>query len=136
MGFTHTIQSPLSYEGAFGEEDVVHFVHVRIVDIEENMMSSNVLAANSRATYIRFSKASRKMIRNQEVLSRLIKLDKEAPTAKILDITQLNYRSLYISSKEDILFMVQVSDAVVKNERKPASLHAKVFLQGHPSPHR
>lgn len=48
--FTDKMQSPLSYARAFEEDYGVRSVDVRILDIEEDMMSSRFLAANFRAT--------------------------------------------------------------------------------------
>lgn len=53
--FTETMQRPLSYARTFEEVYVSHFVFVCIMDIFNDIMSSNFLAANCRATYVRYS---------------------------------------------------------------------------------
>lgn len=49
---------------AFEEADGVHLVDVRITDIAEDMIPSNFLNGSSRATYIRYMKNGKMMIKH------------------------------------------------------------------------
>lgn len=86
------------------------FVDVRITDILENMMFSNFMVANSRATYRRHNTGREMMINHQGVLPRFLELDDDALAAKTFDITHIADPCLYFYFEEDILFMSQDSD--------------------------
>lgn len=64
------------------------------------------------------------MIKYQRVLPLFVKLSKNAPAAKSLSITYLDYPSLYIFSEVYILLMGQVSDAIIKIDHNPARCYA------------
>lgn len=91
------------------------------------MMSSKFLAANSRATYMRYIRARKDIMMNQGVLSFLKELGKVAGASKTLCIMHLDNPSLYISFEEDVRFVVMYVDAFVKNDHKPTCFHQNVF---------
>lgn len=90
-------------------------------------MTSNILAAISRATYIHHIIVGKMIIKHQGVLPLLGKLLKDTPAASNLRITHIDELSLYITSDEDILLMNQAAHALVKNDHKPAAFHANSF---------
>lgn len=107
----------------------VHFIHVRLLNTVEDIMYSNFLAANSREMNIRYIGVDRMMVKIQGVLLLLGKLVKDASVGKILGITHLDDPCLYISSEEDILLIIKAAYAIVKNDYKPAPLHAVSFYR-------
>lgn len=53
-----------------------------IVDIVDSLMSSNVLVASSRSTYIRYSRVGKMMIKHKSVTLLVMNLCRDAPAAK------------------------------------------------------
>lgn len=125
-----TIHCMLCYVRAPREGYGVRFVDVRITDIVEDMMFSNFLAANSTATYIRYLKVCKMIIFYQDMLSSLSKLFKDAPAAKPIVVIDCNNPSICMSSKADILLMIQASDAFLKNDHNPTAFHI-TFISRH-----
>lgn len=66
--FTDTIRSMLNYAPVSKEEYGKRFVDVCIADIVKVIISSNFLAANSRATYIRYIRAVQMTVEHQGTL--------------------------------------------------------------------
>lgn len=66
--FPDTMQSLLSYVQAFEENYGVHFLHMRISDIMENIIYSNFLPTKSRATSKRYIGVDKMMRKNRGVL--------------------------------------------------------------------
>lgn len=60
----NTMYSLLSYVRVFEEYYGVRFIDVCIMDIEEDMLYSNFLAGNLRATYIRYISVNKMMIKD------------------------------------------------------------------------
>lgn len=56
--FTDTVQSVRNYVQSFEEDLVVSFVDARVPNIVENMISSNLLVENSKATYARYNRVA------------------------------------------------------------------------------
>lgn len=98
-----------------------------ILDIVKDKMSSNFLRANFRATFVRYIRVRKMTMNNQVVLSLLGKISKNALPVKSRGITDPDGPSLYISFQEDIILIIQVEDAFVNNEHKPATFHANTF---------
>lgn len=67
--------------------------------------------------YIQYIRVRKMMIKNQRLFSLLGELSKDAPAAKNFGITHLDDPILYISSKREILLMVQVAETFVKNDK-------------------
>lgn len=65
------------------------------------------------------------MIRHRGVLTFLVKLSTilQMAEAESFGLTYLDEQSLCISSEEDILFMIQAADALVKNDHNPGPSH-------------
>lgn len=103
---TDAIQSLMSYARAFEEENCERFVDVCITDVVEDVMSYNLFASNSRATYIQYIRVSKVMIKHQGVLLLLEKMGKNAPATNTFGITHLDNHSLYTSSGKDMLLMI------------------------------
>lgn len=100
-----------------------------ILEIAEEMISSNVLPASSRISYVRYIQAGKIVIKNQSVLVFLAKLGRNAPAARTLHITHPNDDSLYIFVAVDIFLMIEATDAFLMNEHKPIHFHASSFLK-------
>lgn len=49
----------------FGEDHAVPFVDVHIVDLLDDMMSSNFPTTNSETVYVRYIRVSEKMIKHK-----------------------------------------------------------------------
>lgn len=64
------------------------------------------------------------IIKHRGLLPTLGKLGKDASAAKSLGITHLNELSLFISSEDNVFFMIQAADESVKKNYKPALFHA------------
>lgn len=67
------------------------------------------------------------MSKQQGVLTLLLKLGRDAPAEKTLDITHLGDPAVCSSSEEDILLMIQTADVFVMNNHRPFAYHAKFF---------
>lgn len=119
MTFVKTIQSLLSYTQVSQGDCGVRSVQTRTMDIVEDRMSSSFLAANYKSTYIRYNRVGKMIIKHQCVLSLLVTLSIDAPAGKTFRITHHDDPSLYISSKDDILVMVQATDSFTRNDHKP-----------------
>lgn len=68
------------------------------------------------------------VIKYRGVRSLLEKLDKDGPAAKTLGFMHLDDRSLYVSSKKDILSMNRAVDSVVKTDHQLAVFHGNIFI--------
>lgn len=58
----------LSYAQAFKENNGVHFRNIRIVDIAEDLLSSNFLAISSKETYVCYIRGSKMLIKHKDEL--------------------------------------------------------------------
>lgn len=126
---TDTTPTLLSYVREFEEDFGVPFVVEAIANIAKDVMSLHFLAAISRAIFIHCITAGKMIVEQQGVLQRPTEPVKDASAAKIPGITNLDNQSLYISSEENIFFMIQAADPVFKNEQKLASFHAKKMIR-------
>lgn len=118
------MQSLLKYARALVENNGVRFIAVCILEIFEDMTSSNFLSANSTVTYVRYVRVGKKMMKNFSVLPLLGKLGMDASMAKTIRIFHFDDPSFYISSEEDIFSMVQVVDAFLMNNNKFVPFYA------------
>lgn len=100
---------------------------MRITCIVEDMIASNLLTTSSRATYIRCIIVGKMMVKHQGLLPLYDKLGNDAPAAKTLGTTTRVDPRLYISSEEDMPFMILAADAFVMYGHKPAPFHANTF---------
>lgn len=67
------------------------------------------------------------MIKNRGLLLLFEKMGKVASAAKTARNMLLDEPSLYISSQRQVIFIIQVADAFIKNDLEPASFHASAF---------
>lgn len=79
---TVTMQSLLSHTRAHEENVYLRFIDMAILDIMEAVMSSYLLVANYRVTYIGHITAGKMMIKDNIVLILRRIPDKDAPAAK------------------------------------------------------
>lgn len=80
------MQSLLSYTRAFEKDSGVRFVDVRIADITEDTVSSNISSTNSKAMYVRYIR-DRKMMMKIQSVSSFRKIGKVAVAVEILGIS-------------------------------------------------
>lgn len=111
----------------FKKSYAVRFVNVRVADIVEDVMTSNILAAICKVSYRRYDKLGTRIIKHQGVLSILARLGRDAPEAKIPGITHLDNPWLYEYSQKDILFIIPADDPSARNDQKPVSLQTNSF---------
>lgn len=95
--FTGTIQSFLNCARLFEENYAVSFVETRVLDILNDLMPWNILAANSKATYAHYICVAKMMMKNKGVLSLLVSLPMDAPVVKTLSITHLDDQAFTFS---------------------------------------
>lgn len=117
----------LNYAREFEEAYNVPFVEARFVDILKNMMSSNFLAASSKATYVRQVRLAELMIGQSTVLPLIQRLRDERSERKTLEIAHLQAQALYTSEPEDFLLLIEAADLFVKNDSKTAQFHYSTF---------
>lgn len=78
----------------------------RTIGIADDMTFSNILSANFRATYVRYTRVEKMLIKYKIVLHLLVDLFKDVSAARNLLIAYFEYRSLYILSGEHIFVMI------------------------------
>lgn len=84
---------------------------------QKDMMHSEFVALNSRATYIRHIRNSEAMISHRSVLSFLRKSDRNALSTKIPVMTHYDYPRFFSFSNKQILLMMKAADAFIKEQR-------------------
>lgn len=112
--FSDFIKSLLSYIRPFKENHGMCIVAMLVIDIVVDIISSGFLAANSRATYVRYIRVGKIMIKPKEVLPLIMNLDGNAPVVKTLGITHIDYTSRYISSEEKVILMYQAIEKFIE----------------------
>lgn len=123
------MQGLLSYRPALEEGYAVRSVKVRIMEIVRVTMLSYFMDANTRATYVRYIRVEKVMIKHEGVLSLSMTLSKEDRKAKSLGITHLEDTSLYISPVKLVLLMIQAANRFVKNDHKPGVFYKNYFYR-------
>lgn len=88
------MQSFLSYARAFNEKYGVRFVGVRMMDVSDDLTSSNFLVAYFRAAYVRYIRTRKVMVNQKCVVSLLMNLGRDEPTGKTMGI--INFDGLSI----------------------------------------
>lgn len=121
--FSNTIQNRLNYTQEFPKDHAKRLVDVCITDIANKMISSNVLAADSIATYVRYIRVGRMMIERKYGLSLLTDLGKETPAANALGTTHPDNSSPYILYEDEVLLMNQAANVFVRNDHKLSTFH-------------
>lgn len=69
-------------------------------------MSPNFLVDGSRATHICYISIGKLMIRHEDLLSSIVKLEKDVPTATIFGITHLEGAVHYILFQKNIVLII------------------------------
>lgn len=69
------------------------------------------------------------MMKHYGVIPFLGRLARDALVAKTLGMTHLDNRSLYISSKWDIIFIIRDADAFGKDDHRYSSFQANFFVR-------
>lgn len=75
------------------------FVDVRILDIVENIIYPNVLAANSKVTHLCYNRVGKIRMKYRDVHPFLCNLSKDTPVARAFGVTHHNDPRVYLSSK-------------------------------------
>lgn len=107
--FTNTIQGVLNSTRAFEDYGKI-FVDLSVLDIVDDMMSSNVLDENPKATYTRYMCVGKMMMKIEGKLSLLVSLSMDAVVAKALGITHLIDPELKVSSEKYFILVIQVAE--------------------------
>lgn len=106
---------------------MLSFVDARVLEIVDDMMLSNFLAANPKATFARYIRVAKSMIKKESVPPLLVSLFMDAPVLTTPGITHINDAGFYISTAEVIFLMTQAADAFVKNDHKLAAFYASAL---------
>lgn len=75
---------------AFNEVYDVRFEDIRLMSIEEIMISSKCFAASYRVIHILYTTVCKTMVKQQAVLSPIAKLSKDASAAKTVEVMRLD----------------------------------------------
>lgn len=67
------------------------------------------------------------MIRNEGAFLLLLSLAMDAEVARTLGISHLDDPAPHISTKEDVLLMIQLTDVIVRCDYTPALFYASAF---------
>lgn len=102
---------------------------MRIWDFVEGMLYSNFLSASSKLPQIRYIGVDVRIMGNRDLLMRIEILRKDASAKNAFDITQLEDPNIYMSSKDDILLLIQAADSFVKSGHIPASFQTNSFYR-------
>lgn len=111
------------------EHYAVPFVNARVLDIMDEMMSSNFLAVSLRESYAHYCHVAKMVIKNEGVLPLLVDLVMVVSVVKMLSITHLDDLGLFISTEEGIFLLAQAAKASVKNDHQPAPFHTSAFYR-------
>lgn len=82
-----TIRSVFHYARAIDKHDTVCFWNVCILNIVDDMILSNILGENSKATYARNIYVFKVKIKNKGALSLLVIISMDARVARSLSVT-------------------------------------------------
>lgn len=104
----------------FEENYGVHVFDVRVMNVVEDMMSSNVPTFNSRAACLRYIRVGKMIIKHRGVLLLFLKLDRDAQVAKTLGSTPTDNSYHYIFSEENLPLITQAADSCVMNDQTSA----------------
>lgn len=99
------------------------------LQIVEEMMSSNFVAKNFKATYVCIVRVEKLIRKCHSVPPLLEKFGKKVLAAECVEITHLDDPGLDIPFEEDIIFLSQATDTSVKNNDKPGFSVANFFLR-------
>lgn len=99
------------------------------LNIVDDMMSSNVLAANSMTTYACYIRVTKINIKNEEALPPAVGHGMGAPVVKMLGITLFMTEVLTYPLRRTTLFMIQATDEFSKTDHKWAFIYASVFYR-------
>lgn len=88
--FKDSTYSVLNFVWAFEEYYAMRFVYARVMDIVDDMMSFNCLAANAKAAHVRYVDFAEMVIKDKGVLPLLVSLAMDAPVVKTACITYLD----------------------------------------------
>lgn len=86
---TDTVHNLLSYAQALEGDHGVWRVGMRVMNVEEDKMSSNIISARSIATYVGYVRAGRTMIKPQGMPLFIVVRDKDALAALTVGVTHL-----------------------------------------------
>lgn len=105
------MQSVLNYVRAFDENYAVSFVDASVLDIDDDMTSSNFMAANSKTSFARYISVDKMMMKNEGIMLLFVGFAMDALVVKTLGNTQLEVPHLYISFEEDVFLITQATDS-------------------------
>lgn len=102
------------------------FVDLGIVDILDVIMSSKLLVASAGATYLRYIRLRKVKIKLKGKLPLFTDFGRSAPGVRALRLAHRDSPTFYCSFQEDILFMIQTTEAFVKNDDKHVTFHVSI----------
>lgn len=108
--FTNVIRSLLSSAQTCKEGYIVCFANVRVIYINDKMISSSFLAAYSRMIQRRYDGVVKMMVKRYFVPSFFLYSAKNASAMSSMSNTHHDERSLFIPYEKEIFFMMTVAD--------------------------
>lgn len=127
--FNDTIQSVFRYAHAFEKDYEVRLFNALVLEIVDEMMSSNFSTTSSKAIYRRYIPADQMKIKTEAVLPLLVGFILNAEMSKTLGITHLDNFELHIFTNYDNLRIIRATDEFMKNYNKPTPLHTRVLYR-------
>lgn len=80
----------------------MRFVDACVLDVTDNMLPSNFLAANFKASYAHYIRVAKILIKNESVLPLLVGPGMDVPVVKTLGITHLEEPSLFFPLRRTV----------------------------------
>lgn len=105
----------------------VHIINVRITDISDDIISSDILVAGFRATRFRYSVFGKFIVKPQDIHHLLFNLGKSKPVGK-LSASCVMMINLFTFFEEDFLLLIQVADTFAKILYNPISFHIETVF--------
>lgn len=105
----------------------MRFVNARVPDIVHGMILSNLLSADSRATYVRYIRVGKIMIKNGVVLPMTVSPATDVLLVKTMGISHLDDPVLHTSMGENVLVMIEAADLLEENDNKHGPFFASYF---------
>lgn len=105
----------------------MYLFDMRIMDICHDNISSNLLTVIFRASYVRYIRVDKKIIKRKDSLLRHIDMSKKGQSREVYGTTHVIGPSVHDSSAEDTLIRIWVFHVVVKTDHNPVPVHANAF---------
>lgn len=120
-------QRLLNYSQKFEEDYSMYVVDNLGKDIVDKMMSSKVLAASFRATYVCYIRVGKIIISDDRVIHLLVTLSTDVQAKQALNVTHLVNSVLYIYTEKNIILRIQAGNPFFMRLRNHASFQNNIF---------